>query len=306
MAHLTYFGRNDSKFLRDGVTIGVMQRSDGVTSLNSDSAAPTADQLAVEHIPLVAHLVREVSGRIPASVDRDDLRSAGLVALVAASKAFDPELGVPFAAYASQRIRGALLDELRSVDWASRSVRRKGREIEATRQRLAAAVGQFPDDQAVADALGVEKAEIVRADADVARATVLSIHGTDRDLADEVPTASLGPESMLVQGEQLAYLADAIAELPERLQVVVRGYFLEERPMAEIGAELGVTESRISQLRAEALVLLRGALAAALEPHLVEEPVNPTGVAARRKAAYAESVAVRYASRRRMPMERSA
>ncbi|MFC7496884.1 MULTISPECIES: sigma-70 family RNA polymerase sigma factor [unclassified Nocardioides] len=283
-----------------------MNRSDRVTSPNSDSAPTTAEQLAVDHIPLVAHLVREVSGRIPASVDRDDLRSAGLVALVAASQAFDPDLGVPFAAYAAQRIRGALLDELRSVDWASRSVRRKGRDIEAARQRLAAAMGQFPDDRAVADSLGISLSEVVRADADVARATVLSIHGTDRDLADELPTSSMGPEGVLERGEQLAYLVDAIAELPERLQVVVRGYFLEERPMAEIGAELGVTESRVSQLRAEALVLLRGALASALEPHLVEEPVNPTGVAARRKAAYAESVQARYAARLRVEMVQTA
>jgi RNA polymerase sigma factor FliA len=291
---------------QERVTILLVNRSDRVTSPSIDSAATTAEQLAVDHIPLVAHLVREVSGRIPASVDRDDLRSAGLVALVAASRAFDPDLGVPFPAYAAQRIRGALLDELRSVDWASRSVRRKGREIEAARQRLAAAMGQFPDNRAVAESLGMSIGEVERADADVARATVLSIHSTDRDLAEEVPTAALGPQALLERGEQLAYLADAIAELPERLQTVVRGYFLEERPMAEIGAELGVTESRVSQLRAEALVLLRGALASALEPHLVEEPANPTGVAARRKAAYAESVQARYTTRLRMPMVQTA
>jgi RNA polymerase sigma factor FliA len=291
---------------QERVTILLVNRSDRVTSPSTDSAATTAEQLAVDHIPLVAHLVREVSGRIPASVDRDDLRSAGLVALVAASRAFDPDLGVPFPAYAAQRIRGALLDELRSVDWASRSVRRKGREIEAARQRLAAAMGQFPDNRAVAESLGMSIGEVERADADVARATVLSIHSTDRDLAEEVPTAALGPQALLERGEQLAYLADAIAELPERLQTVVRGYFLEERPMAEIGAELGVTESRVSQLRAEALVLLRGALASALEPHLVEEPANPTGVAARRKAAYAESVQARYTARLRMPMVQTA
>jgi RNA polymerase sigma factor FliA len=291
---------------QERVTILLVNRSDRVTSPSTDSAATTAEQLAVDHIPLVAHLVREVSGRIPASVDRDDLRSAGLVALVAASRAFDPDLGVPFPAYAAQRIRGALLDELRSVDWASRSVRRKGREIEAARQRLAAAMGQFPDNRAVAESLGMSIGEVERADADVARATVLSIPSTDRDLAEEVPTAALGPQALLERGEQLAYLADAIAELPERLQTVVRGYFLEERPMAEIGAELGVTESRVSQLRAEALVLLRGALASALEPHLVEEPANPTGVAARRKAAYAESVQARYTTRLRMPMVQTA
>lgn len=285
-----------------------VRRSARVTSPIADATAP--EQLAVDHIPLVAHLVREVSGRVPASVDRDDLRSAGLVALVAAARAFDSGLGVPFPAYAAQRIRGALVDELRSVDWASRSVRRKGREIEAARQRLATAMGQFPDDRAVAESLGVSTAEVVRTDADVVRAAVLSLHGTDRDLADDLPTTALGPQAVLERAERLAYLADAIAELPERLGVVVRGYFLEERPMAELGAELGVTESRVSQLRAEALVLLRGALAAGLEPQLAEEPAHPGGVAARRRTAYAESVAARYAARhtarRRAPVGASA
>ncbi|MBB3042544.1 sigma-70 family RNA polymerase sigma factor [Nocardioides soli] len=285
-----------------------VRRSARVTSPIADSTA--SEQLAVDHIPLVAHLVREVSGRIPASVDRDDLRSAGLVALVAAARAFDADRGVPFPAYAAQRIRGALVDELRSVDWASRSVRRKGREIEAARQRLATAMGQFPDDRVVAESLGVSTAEVVRSDADVVRAAVLSIHGTDRDLADDVPTTALGPQAALERAERLAYLADAIAELPERLRVVVRGYFLEERPMAELGAELGVTESRVSQLRAEALALLRGALAAGLEPHLAEEPANPGGVAARRRTAYAASVAARHAARhaarRRVPLGASA
>ena len=256
------------------------------------------NQLAQDHIPIVAHLVREVAARIPLSVDRDDLRSAGLVALVTAAHAFDASRGVPFSAYAATRVRGALLDELRATDWATRSVRRRSREIEATRQRLATAVGAFPDDTAVADALGLTPAEIARTDADVSRATVLSLHGPDDAIADLVSTDSPGPADLVERAERLEYLADAIAELPERLQVVVRGYFLEERPMAEIAAELGVTESRISQLRAKALVMLRGALVTALEPDLVERDEERSGVAARRREAYLSAVADRHLQRR--------
>nr|WP_051551235.1 sigma-70 family RNA polymerase sigma factor [Nocardioides sp. URHA0020] len=257
--------------------------------------------LAEEYVPLVAHLVRELSARIPASVDRDDLRSAGLVALVTAARAFDATLGVPFGAYAATRVRGALLDELRSIDWASRAVRRRSRDIESTRQRLATALGAFPDDAAVARTLGLTPAEVARTDADVSRATVLPLHGTDHSIADVLPAATPGPAEVLERTEQVEYLTDAIEELPERLRAVVRGYFLEERPMAEIAAELGVTESRISQLRAEALVLLRGALAAALEPDLLDTTTDQAGIVARRRATYAASVAARHASRRGTP-----
>src|SRR5690606_2124071 len=99
------------------------------------------------------------------------------------------------------------------------------------------------------------------------------------------------------RAEQMDYLADALQELPDRLRSVIVGYFLEERPMREIAEELGVTESRISQLRGEALVLLRDALARALEPHLVEPPADPAGVVARRRAAYVAAVAARHAAR---------
>jgi len=284
-----------------------VNRFDGMTSQDSvcDSADPSL--LAEEYVPLVAHLVRELSARIPASVDRDDLRSAGLVALVTAARAFDPSLGVPFSAYATTRVRGALLDELRSIDWASRAVRRRSRDIEATRQRLATAMGAFPDDAAVAKSLGLTTADIARTDADVSRAAVLPLHGADHSIADVLPARTPGPAEVVEQAERLDYLVDAIEELPERLRAVVRGYFLEERPMAEIAAELGVTESRISQLRAEALVLLRGALAEALEPHLAERAPDAAGIVARRRATYAASVAARHAARRGVPAaERSA
>lgn len=269
------------------------------------AAAPVLDldaanELAESHVPLVAHLVRETMARVPSHVDRDDLRSAGLVALVKASRTFDAERGVAFGAYAAARVRGALLDELRSVDWASRSVRRKSREIEETRNRLATALGQFPDDAAVAAALGIEIGEIARCQQDVARAGVTSLDaGTEFPLAELVRSTEPGPEGSLEVAERLEYLQAAIVELPERLRRVVEGYFLEERPMAELAVELDVTESRISQMRAEALVMLKDALNAALDPELVTPQSRPGGVVARRRDAYVAAVAARQVSVRR-------
>ena len=265
-----------------------------------------ANELAEAHLPLVAHLVRETMARVPSHVDRDDLRSAGLVALVKASRSFDESRGVAFGAYAASRIRGALLDELRSVDWASRSVRRKSREIEETRQRLASAMGQFPDDVTVDKALGIEVEEIVKTEKDVARAGVTSLDaGTEMPLAELVRSGEPGPEAALEMAERLEYLTAAIAELPERLRLVVEGYFLEERPMAELDEELGVKESRISQIRAEALVLLKDALNAALAPELVQPHARPGGVVARRRDAYVAAVAARQVSARRTTTLRS-
>ncbi|WP_296607235.1 sigma-70 family RNA polymerase sigma factor [Nocardioides sp.] len=275
------------------------------TAALSDAAIavnPDADRLAVENLPLVAHVVRETMARVPSHVDRNDLRSAGLVALVTAARSYDPARGVPFVRYAAPRIRGAMVDELRSIDWASRSVRRRSREIEEARARLAATMGEFPDDEAVAAALGLSNDEVVRADSEVSRAVVLPLDaGAQQGLADLLPGREPGPAERAEHLERVRYLADAVDELPERMQHVVRGYFLEERPMAELAAELGVTESRISQLRAEALVLLRDALAEAFDPHLAQPHPNPNGVAARRRLAYTSAVAARYAARRTMP-----
>src|SRR5690606_21506543 len=119
----------------------------------------SGDSLIAEHIALVGHIVRETRGRLPGHVDSDDLTSAGLTALVQAAQAFDAERGVPFARYAATRIRGAILDELRSIDWASRSVRRRARDVESTRNALAASLGRTPTNAEVASALGVEVAE---------------------------------------------------------------------------------------------------------------------------------------------------
>jgi RNA polymerase sigma factor for flagellar operon FliA len=258
------------------------------------------DELVTSHIPLVTHIVHETMRRVPGHVDRDDLTSAGLTALVQASKAFDTSHGVPFARYAATRVRGAILDELRSIDWASRSVRRRAREVDAVRAQLAGSLGHLPSGQEVADALGLTTTEVAQNDGDIVRARVLSIQGAqDASLDDVLPAREATPEQELEHREQLTYLIEAVAELPDRLRFVISEYFLQERPMAEIASELRVTQSRVSQMRAEALVLLRDALHHELEPALLVPLARPTGAAARRREDYFSAVGSRHASRGR-------
>ena len=266
--------------------------------MSTDSGVSAeVEAMIVEHMPLVGHVVRETMARVPSHVDRDDLTSAGLTALVMAASAFDAGRGVPFGRYAATRVRGAVVDELRSIDWASRSVRRRARELDATRARLASVLGRVATPVEVAQAAGVTVGEVAANDDDVARAQVLSLHASPDDgFGERLVSGSPGPLAVVEQRERLTYLVEAVAELPERLRVVVEQYFLAERPMAEIAAMLGVTESRISQLRAEALVLLRDALNHELDPELVGPVDRPGGCAARRRETYFAAVADRHAA----------
>lgn len=243
-------------------------------------------------VPLVSHVVRETLTRLPAHVSRDELTSAGLAALAQAAKSYDDQRGAGFLAYAAVRIRGAILDELRSMDWASRSVRRRARHIDEARERLAVTLGRTPTDQEVAAEIGMSTDELAAHRDDVSRASVMSLQGFEEGTLDDVlPARTLTPEAVIERRERLAYLHDAVATLPERLRVVVEGYFFQERPMAEIAAELGVTESRVSQLRAEAVTLLRDAINTSLDPEMVAPAARPNGCAARRREAYFAEVA---------------
>lgn len=267
------------------------------------SGAPLPDRRREDtvraHMPLVGHLVREMLARVPAHVNRDDLLSAGYAALVAAARGFDAERGVPFARFAAARVRGALIDELRGLDWASRSVRQRARRTDSARQELTAELGRTPSAAEVAQRLGCTVEDIEAGDDDVHRAVVFSLQGFAVAGAEDMVTdRGPGPEELLIRRERLGYLRHAVEALPERLRAVVTGYFFEERPMAQIAAELGVTESRVSQLRAEALGLLRDGLNTHLDPALAR-PVKE-GCVARRRAAYYEAIAGRGTLRSRL------
>ncbi|WP_213453776.1 sigma-70 family RNA polymerase sigma factor [Rhizomonospora bruguierae] len=261
------------------------------------------EDLIQNNVALVGHLVRELIGRVPAHVNRDDLTSAGLMALVGAARSFDAGRGIPFARFATARLRGALLDELRSLDWASRSVRHRARRTDTARQELTGALGRTPTTAELAGYLGVGADELDAVEEDVQRAVVLSLQGFTAGAAEDLVTERApGPEETLLRRERIGYLHDAIQVLPERLRMVVTRYFLEERPMARIAEELGVTESRVSQLRAEALALLRDGLNAQLDPELVTATERPDGCVARRRTAYYARVAARGTLRSRLAM----
>ncbi|WP_130512635.1 sigma-70 family RNA polymerase sigma factor [Krasilnikovia cinnamomea] len=245
-----------------------------------------------ENMPLVGHMVREMLFKVPAHVHRDDLASAGYAALVTAAQAFDASRGIPFGRFAAVRVRGALLDELRSMDWASRSVRARARRADVARQELTTQLGRMPSATELAELLGVGVNELAHIEDDVQRAAVLSLQGFAAGTAEDMVTdAAMTPEEMLLHRERLGYLHDAVSVLPERLRFVVESSFLQERPLSEVAAELGVTESRVSQLRTEALALLRDGLTTHMEQQ--EVAAAKDGCVARRRAAYAAQIAGR-------------
>jgi len=294
-----------------------MELDDTTEQIVAERAGNDVDELCRTHLPLVHFEVRAIGARLPGHVFTDDLVSAGMAALAMAARSFDASLGVPFGRYAVRRIRGALLDELRSADWATRSLRSKVRRRDAVHDALAASLGRRPSPAEVAGELGCSVAELERLDADLHASVVLRLDViTDVSggggAADAIlPSTDATPEMVLMARERQAYLRDAIEALPQRLATVVRGCFFEDRPMRELADELGVTESRISQMRAEALRLLRDGMNSQLDPEMLPGGAGvaagvgggaPTGAVARRKAAYYAQIAARSSYRDRLSM----
>jgi RNA polymerase sigma factor for flagellar operon FliA len=254
---------------------------------------PNEDELVRAHLGLADQAVHELARRLPAHVNRDDLLSAALLGLAQAARSWDPDRGASFERHAATRIRGALLDELRDADWASRSVRSRARRLQQAGEELTGRLGRTPTHAELAAELGTDPESVRKLVSDVHRATVLNYESivADGDADDLLPSGDRPPDHVLVDRERRAYLSDAVLALPERLRAVVIGYFYQERPMLEIAAELGVTESRVSQLRAEALILLRDGLNAHLDPDTLPAEPRPDGRLARRRAAYHAAIA---------------
>lgn len=218
---------------------------------------------------LADQLTSLLLARVPRSVDRGDLQSAAMFGLFQAATAWQPDRGVTFEAFARHRIRGALLDELRGRDWASRRVRSFARNVAMAADELTATLGRRPTDQEMASLMGVSVAAIEANERDLHVASLRSADALTEDTGGIESSPDDDPQAILEQREQFGYLHDAVALLPERLRRVVVGYYVDELPMQVLATELGVTESRISQMRAEAVRLLRGALTGALDPDRV-------------------------------------
>lgn len=254
----------------------------------TSKASPNEDSLIREHLFLVHRTVVQTASRIPSHVSRDDLLSAGMAGLAHAARHYDSQRGVPFDRYAATRIRGAILDELRGFDWASRPVRTKARNLASLTESLTAALGRRPSEPELADAAGVTLEVLQRLSGDVHRSVVLNYEAMVEtgDAEFLLPAATDNPEEELLMRERVAFLSAALRALPERLQTVIRGYFFEERTVTEIADELGVTQSRVSQLRSEALDLLRDGMNSQLDPTKVTPLRRQSGRVSRRQAAY--------------------
>ncbi|MFV0259059.1 MAG: sigma-70 family RNA polymerase sigma factor [Acidimicrobiales bacterium] len=248
------------------------------------------------NLSLVKHVVFQVAVHFPRHVDREELATAGALGLVEAARRYDAERGVPFERFAAQRIRGAILDSVRAADWAPRSVRLLARRLEAAEQQLATQLGRVPNTDEMAENLGVTRAELARLQDRLFRSVVLALDHETNDDTDEDLTlvdilqdrAAVEPSEELELRELHAYLRDAVQLLPERQRFVVIGYFLEGRTSQDLARFLGVTESRISQLRSEALRNLKLGIEAQYDREIVDD--SPVGRVARRQAAYVGAV----------------
>lgn len=251
------------------------------------------ERLVREYLPLVHYAVAEMATKLPRHVNRDDLISAGMAGLGHAARNYDRSRGISFDRYASTRIRGALLDELRNCDWASRSVRAKARQMQQASDTLTARLGRTPTRQELADHLSVDISAVDSVTDDVHRAVVLNYDSmiTDGAAGAILPSDKRSPDALLVERERRSYLYDAVDTLPERLKRVVIGYFFEELPMQDLADELGVSESRISQMRAEALSLMKDGMNSQLEPESLVDEERPSQRIAKRKAAYYAAIA---------------
>lgn len=256
-------------------------------------------RLIEQHLPLVKHIVFQVAVHFPRHVDRDELARAGALGLVEAARRYDDSRGVPFDRFAAQRIRGAILDAVRAADWAPRSVRTLARKLESVEQRLATELGRVPNSMEMAEALGMTRDELSRLQDRMFRSVVLALEHEVNDDTDEDLTlvdvlcdrSSVEPLEELESRELHSYLRDAVGLLPERHRLVIVGYFLEGRTSLELARFLGVTESRVSQLRSEALAMLKEGIEAQYTGQPASDPAQSVGRVARRKATYAAAIA---------------
>jgi len=224
------------------------------------------ERLLLEHLPIVRFLARRIHERLPQHVEIEDLVSAGVVGLMDAFAKFDPNKKVQFRSYAQFRIRGAILDSLRTLDWSPRELRRKGRAVEEAIRVLTARMGRAPQEGEVAAEMELGLDEYQQLLGDLKGLEIGTLHmernedSGEEELAYVPGRADEDPLFRCLRGELEERLSEAITGLPDRERLVMTLYYYEEMTMREIGLALGVVESRVSQLHASAVVHLRAAL----------------------------------------------
>ncbi len=238
--------------------------------LYRDTRNPDIREILVkQYAPLVKYVAGKVAVGMPHNVEFDDLVGYGVFGLFDAIEKFDPDKHVKFKTYAVTRIRGAIFDELRSIDWVPRSVRQKTREIEESVRRLEASLGRAATDAEVARDLGITTRELEKLMMKISGTSILSLNdvwytGDDNDkvsIADSIESPqSLNPDVIVEKDEIKRVIVEAIQELPEKEKTVLVLYYYEDLTLKEIGQVLEVTESRVSQLHTKAIMRLRAKL----------------------------------------------
>jgi RNA polymerase sigma factor FliA len=228
------------------------------------------DRLILTYAPLVKYVAGRLGSGLPAHVEDDDLVSYGLLGLIGAIERFDPDRDIKFETYAIARIKGAIIDELRSMDWVPRSVRARARDIERAIADLERKLMRAPNDDEIASKLGVSEEEFQDSLLEISRSSIAALDelwigpsgtGDTVSLIDTIedPQAPQ-PQQAIAQTELREALSESIARLPEREKLVVTLYYYEELTLREIGEVLGVTESRVSQLHTKAILRLKARL----------------------------------------------
>jgi RNA polymerase sigma factor for flagellar operon FliA len=217
-----------------------------------DRDEESRNRLVVQYAPLVKYVVGRLGVRLPEHVDQQDLVSEGVIGLMDAIDRFDPDREIRFESFAVPRIHGSIIDSLRSQDWLPRRVRTEIKKIEAARSELEGKLGATPTDEQLADYLGMTPGEVARLEAKKASARMSSLD----ELQSVNDTLPAEPEELQPDGAVL----EAVRKLAERDQIVIALYYFEQLTLAEIGQVLGVTESRVSQLRSKATKALRDAM----------------------------------------------
>lgn len=245
-----------------------------------DGLTPEQEKLMLEHLPIVRFIARRIHERLPQHVPIEDLYSAGVVGLLDAFSKFDPSKQVQFRSYAQFRIRGAILDNLRTLDWSPRELRRKGRAIEQAIQTLTAQLGRAPSDLEIAGQMHIDLAAYQQLLGELKGLEIGTLHSERSEDSGEEELVYLpnrpedDPLFRYLHAEMRERLIEAIGELPERERLVMTLYYYEETTMKEIGLILGVVESRISQIHASAVLHLRARLAdfAARQESTIPQP----------------------------------